>query len=93
MNRPLSALTASVITALAHGIIELRQHPAADVAIAHELAVAIDAMADLLELNRSMLEVMRDILLRCAPNGGEIDATLIAQIEAVVHRVEGGALE
>jgi len=71
---------------------EVRRHADADQAIVRELAGGIDAMADLLVLNRSMLEVIRDVLLRTSPAGGQIEAELVAQIEVVVRRVEGDGL-
>jgi len=91
-SRSLSAITTEIIVALARGIMEVRRHADADQAIVRELAGGIDAMADLLVLNRSMLEVIRDVLLRTSPAGGQIEAELVAQIEVVVRRVEGDGL-
>jgi hypothetical protein len=91
-SRSISAITAEIIIALARAIMELRRHANADQAVLDELAGAIDGMADLLELNRAMLEAIRDVLQRCSADGGEIDARMVGQLEAVIRRVEGERL-
>jgi len=78
--------------ALARGIMELRRHADADRAVVRELAGAIDGMADLLVLNRAMLEAIRDLLQRCSADGAEIDAEMVARLEGLVRRIEGERL-
>jgi hypothetical protein len=92
-SRSISALTGEILVALARGIMELRRHADADRVVLRELAGAIDAMADLLVLNRAMLEAIRDLLQRCsADDGGEIDAEMVARLKGLVRRIEGERL-
>jgi len=90
--RSISALTGEILVALARGIMELRRHADADRVVVRELARAIDAMVDLLLLNRAMLEAIRDLLQRCSADGGEIDAEMVTRLEALVRRIEGERL-
>jgi hypothetical protein len=87
--RSITALTAEITVALARAIIELRRHADADRAVVGESVRAIDAVADLLQLNRAMLEAIRDVLQRCSADGGKIDAQMVAHLEALVRRIEG----